>query len=241
MTSRMTFALLAVMAFPTLSACAVSKALVSSVTQPAPRENDPLPQALDLNAERTRKLYLIVVDKLRQQGSARAAIGYLDAYDRQYPADPAAHLLRAECLVSIGEVDEAAPVYRALLQTDYKPAANAGLGKVAIAHSDWSGAINDFQTAALLSPSTTEYVNDLAYAQMRAGQYDKALSTMRQASELDPDSTLVRNNLILCLQLSGQTEEADRMIQAISDPTERQNVTAMLQSAANDHSPVQQN
>lgn len=241
MTSRVLLTLLAMVTLPSLSACSESKALLASVAAPAAHQDEPLPKALDLDQERTRKLYLIVVGKLRDQGSARAALSYLDAYDRQYPNDPEANLLRADCLVSIGSIDQAEPVYRSLLRTAYQPAANAGLGKVAMARSDWSGAVDGFQAAVALSPSSTEYVNNLAYAQMRAGRYDMALSIMRQASELDPGNILVRNNLILCLHLSGQTAEVQKMLHAISNPAEQRSVTAMLSNAVADKPATLQN
>jgi Flp pilus assembly protein TadD len=232
------FALLAVLLLP---ACSGQGGMLSTLTAPAPQVSDPLPQAVDLDQDRTRRLYLIVVNRLRQQGSARAALSYLDAYDLQYPNDPQAMLLRADCLVAIGADEKAEPVYRGLLHTEYQPAANAGLGQVAIARADWKGAIDGFQAAVRLSPSNIGFVNNLAYAQMRAGRYDVALETMRQAHELDPSDALIRNNLILCLQLSGHGGEAQSMLRDIPNPAERRSVMAMLARAGNSKSAILKN
>ena len=234
--SATALALLALLA--TLPACTTASSMLSSLTAPAVHSDEPLPAALDLDQERSRKLYLIVVGKLRQQGSARAALSYLDAYDLQYPNDPEAMLLRADCLIAIGSIDAAEPVYRRLLRTEYQPSAEAGLGKVAVSRADWNGAVAGFQAAVLLSPANTQFVNNLAYSQMRAGKYDVALETMRQAYELTPGDILVRNNLILCLQLSKRGSEAEAMLRKITNPAERRSVEAMLAKAATPTSPA---
>lgn len=221
-------ALLAILALPLLSGCTSTKELVASIAGPPQRADEKLPEAATLDAEHTRQLYLIVVDRLRRQGSERAALSYLDAYDRQYPADPQARLMRADCLMSIGDGEAAAPVYTELLTSGHRAAASAGLGKVAVARADWEAAHRYFQTAVSLSPSTPEYVNNLAYAQMRSGRTDAALATLRQAQELDPGNVLVRNNMILCLQLSGRGAEAQAMLAAIGSADERRGVSQML-------------
>lgn len=237
MTFPRTLACLVIAGLPMLSACSSTKSMVADMVGPPQRQDEKLPEAAALDQERTRKLYLLVVDKLRRQGSARAALSYLDEYDRQYPNDPESQLMRADCLVNLDSVAQAEPVYTALLRTRFKPAAYAGLGKVAVARSDWGDALTSFQQAVALSPSTPEYVSNLAYAQMRAGQYEAALGNMRQAEELDPGNVLIRNNMILCLRLSGRNAEAQARLNGIPSGEERQAVTAMMRNFATANSP----
>ncbi|WP_048863070.1 tetratricopeptide repeat protein, partial [Acidisphaera rubrifaciens] len=78
-------------------------------------DNVDAPQAGPGQDVRTRRLYLSVVAGLRRQDKAGAALAFLDAFDRAYPDDPDAALLRADCLVTLGRVAEAAPIYRRLL------------------------------------------------------------------------------------------------------------------------------
>lgn len=213
---------------PALSACASTQALISGITAPPVRADENLPQAASLDQDHTRKLYLIVVDRLRKQGSARAALSYLDEYEKQYPGDAQARLMRADCLVTLDAPGMAEPIYKSLTRSEYRSAAYAGLGKVAVANTQWADAVARFQTAVDLNPSNADYINNLAYAQMRAGQYETALATLSQAQQLDPHNVTVRNNMILCLHLAGRDPEAQAMLQGIGNDAERTQVSAML-------------
>lgn len=205
----------------------------NSTTQRFNPAESALPKAAALDQDHARKLYLLVVDGMRRDGQARAALAYLNDYDRIYPNDPQASLLRADCLLSIGQADQAAPLYQALTGTgEYAAAANAGLGQVAAQRKQWPAAVAKFQTALSLDPSHAEYVNDLGYAQMQVGDYAAAVNTLGQASELDPANALMRNNLILSLHLAGRDKDARRLIQDIADPAQRRQAEHLLHVSA---------
>ncbi len=199
--------------------------------QPTAINND-IPEAATLDKGRTKTLFLAVVDGLRKQGQAHAALAYLDDFDRTYPGDPSAMLMRAQCLSDIAKRDEAGPIYRALLNGPYAGAANAGLGNIAGAAGDWPQAVASFQQAVQLEPTKAEYANDLGFAEIHQGQYDAGLDMLSRASELEPDNRFIRNNLILAFHLSGKNAEAARMIDKISDPADRQQAKKLLALSA---------
>ncbi|MDE2514843.1 MAG: tetratricopeptide repeat protein [Rhodospirillales bacterium] len=191
-----------------------------------------LPAAAPLDATHARKLYLLVIDGMRHDGQARAALAYLDDYDRVYPGDPHATLLRADCLLQTGQADQAEPLYRSLMSGAYAAAAQGGLGRVAARQGQWDEAATAFHAALRLDPSQAGYINDLGYVDLRRGRYDAALASLRQAAELQPGDLRTRNNLILALHLAGKDAEAQRIIRAIPDPAQRRAAEKLLHLSA---------
>ncbi|HEX7742678.1 MAG TPA: tetratricopeptide repeat protein, partial [Sphingobium sp.] len=55
----------------------------------------------------TRSLYLQLIHQARADGRPRAALAYLDDFDRRYPGDPDARALRVNSLLDLGDVDGA--------------------------------------------------------------------------------------------------------------------------------------
>ena len=55
----------------------------------------------------TRALYLGLIRQARLDGKPRAALAYLDDFDRQYANDREAKVLRVNCLLDLGQVDAA--------------------------------------------------------------------------------------------------------------------------------------
>lgn len=205
---------------------ATDKALAAVIT---PKSNPtPLPSADAADAANTRKLYLILVSDLEAQGKSRAALGYLAAYDKFYPNDPKAALLRAQCLLDIGSYQAATSAFRAQLNSGNAAAAHNGLGQVAMAQRHWQDAVDQFNAADTADPSNVRYINNLSYAQLRAGQFDQAVSNAREAYELAPGNNRVRNNLLLALAAAGNKSEAQSLIDAIGDPAQRAAVQHMV-------------
>jgi tetratricopeptide (TPR) repeat protein len=230
--------LLAGLTLPAACSSNVSFSLPSLSSKTTTPNND-LPAAQDLDAANTRKLFLIVVDGLRKQGRSRAALAFLDDYNKQFPNDRDAMLLQAECLLDTGAYDQAKPIYAALLTGPKSAAAYAGLGDIAAARHDWPDATAQFEEATRRDPSNAAYVNDLGFALVHTGQYDRGLAKLQQATQLDPASRVMRNNLILGMALAGRTDEANQLLGTITDPKDRDNASQLLHvtTAANDRAP----
>jgi hypothetical protein len=93
--------------------------------------NNDIPAASTLDVKRSQTLFLTIVSGLRDQGQSRAALAYLDEFERQYPRIPYAALLRAQCLMDVGKAEEAEPIFNTILKGEYAAAAHAGLGSIA--------------------------------------------------------------------------------------------------------------
>jgi Flp pilus assembly protein TadD len=199
-------------------------------------DNGDIPPTKDLDTASTRKLFLIVIDGLRKQGRSRAALAFLDDYNKQFPNDREAMLLQAECLLDTDAFDQAKPIYTALLTSPQAAAAYAGLGDVAAAQHDWPNATTQFEEATRRDPSNASYVNDLGFALVHVGQYDRGLAKLQQATQLDPASRTARNNLILGMTLAGHPNQAAQLVDAIADPKDRSNASQLLHvtTAANE-------
>jgi Flp pilus assembly protein TadD len=207
---------------------------LTTVTAPAlARAATPLEiEAID--AAKSRKLYLITIEKIAKERPL-AALAYLDDYDRRYKGDPKASLLRADCLMRVDERTAAEQVYRALLSGGRgkladvdQGAAWAGLGRVLAARGQWVEAVSALSDAVAKQPVNTSFISDLGYAQMMAGDARGAVFRLRQARELAPQDGVARNNLILALWAAGETREAEQMLQALPDPDERQELRGQI-------------
>jgi Flp pilus assembly protein TadD len=198
-----------------------------NTTRPSVANNE-LPEAGTLNPKRSQSLFLAIINGLRDEGQSRAALAYLDEFDKQYPGVPYAALLRAECLMDVGQLPRAEPVFTLLLGGEYSGAAYAGLGSIAAAREDWKDAAKDFQEALRVEPSRAQYASDLGFAQVRLGDYAAGVEMLGRASELAPRNDFIRNNLILGLHLAGQDGQAARVIDAIDNPNERQSANKLL-------------
>jgi len=191
-----------------------------------------IPEAGSMDPKQAQTLYLTIVGGLRDNGQSRAALAYLDEFDRKFPDIPYAKLLRAQCLMDVGRSVDAEPVFASLTSGEYAAAAQAGLGSVAASHDDWAHAVGSFREANRLEPAQAQYANDLGFAQVRQGDYGSGIDMLGRAAELAPDNRFIRNNLILSLHLSGQNQEAARLIDGIADANERQQAKKLLSVSA---------
>lgn len=188
-----------------------------------------------------RALYLHLVAGLESEGKSHAALAYLDDYDRLYPGDQQAKLLRAAALLKVGHSEAAAAVYRELLPTALAAAAHDGLGQVSALHGDWPAARDQFHQAATLAPTDAKFLNNYGYALLKLDAFGTAEFALRQAAELAPGRAEIRDNLILCLHLEGKTAAADRLLRAKSADERRSVETALAQwSASNAKASVAQ-
>lgn len=184
---------------------AFAAATLLGACSPAPPQSAGTVATLDssLDPARARALYFDVIQKLHQDGKSHAALAYLDDFDRRFPADGKARLLRADCLLATGTPAEAEAIYRVLLSGPEAAAAEAGLGQIAASRGDWRQAANAYERAVAAAPIHAAYRNDLGYALLKTGDTERAIFVLRQASELAPADKLIRNNLALAL--SSQT------------------------------------
>jgi Flp pilus assembly protein TadD len=219
---RLQLRLLAVAACVPLAGCGGAvKDVLNKLDPPQHQASNDIPEAPPLNTDRSRTLFLIVVQGLRDTGKPRAAIAYLRQYGKLYPDDPKAQLLLADCLLATHEEDAAAAIYKTLADGRQAAASEAGLGRVAASHAAWGEAAGFFQQAAARDAANIAYLNDLGFSQIMTGHFDPALTTLYQANELAPDNVTIRSNLILALHLAGRDAEARALINSIAQPNER--------------------
>jgi Flp pilus assembly protein TadD len=201
-------------------------------------ENHDIPVAQDMDAEHGRRLFLLIVDGLRQQNRSRAALAFLADYLKKYPGDENALLLQADCLVDTGAYAQAMPVYSGLRDGSHAAAAYAGLGRIAAAYRDWPNAAAQFAEASRREPANAGYVVNLGFALVRTAHYDEGVARLREATQLDPNNRVARNDLILGLSLAGHKQEAEQLADTIADPGDRGQAMQLLNVTVASNSPV---
>lgn len=180
----------------------------------------------------TRGLYLDLIRQARSDGRPRAALAFLDDFDRQHPSDVEAIVLRVNCLLDLGEAAEADAVIRRVPQNARaaRLGADAARGHVSAALARWEEAVQHYRAAIAARPADANLFNALGYAQVRSGSAREAIETLRAASELAPESEVIRNNLLLALMLGGEGEAVRDALGSIADPAQRAALDAQLRS-----------
>ena len=165
----------------------------------------------------TRTLYLQLIRQARADGRPRAAIAYLDDFDRRYPGDGDARILRINSLLDLGDVSSAEAAAARL-----SPDAPAVRGHLLAARGHWAQAIPLYRHAIAASPADPLLRNALGYALLRAGSPAEAIEALRAARDLAPDDRTIRNNLLLALSIDGQHAEVDAILRQVRDDAEQQ-------------------
>jgi Flp pilus assembly protein TadD len=165
-------------------------------------------------ADDTRDLYLLLIRQARADGRPRAALAYLADFVRRHPHELAAQILRINCLLDLGQVDQAEA---ALADLPQGAATETVRGHVLAARGDWAAAASAYRAALAATPADALIGNALGYAQLRAGRADAAVETLRAAADLAPGNRVIRNNLLLALTLSGHGQAAQAAIRALPD------------------------
>lgn len=169
----------------------------------------------------TRGLYMSLIRQARADGRARAAIAYLDDFDKQNPEDREGQLLRVNCLLDLDQVTAARAALSRIPASDRSGPAQAVRGHVLAAEGNWAQASAQYAAALQQSPADAFIANALGYARLRSGQAGLAVETLRGARDLAPDDTVVRNNLILALTMTGRLGEAEAMLAQVADTAEK--------------------
>lgn len=180
----------------------------------------------------TRSLYLTLIRQARDDGRARAALAYLDDFDRQHPDDREANVLRVNCLLDLGQVEAARAALGRIGANDHSGAALAVRGHVLAAEEQWSQAATQYAAALQASPADPFIANALGYARLRSGLTALALETLRSAHDLAPDDETVRNNLMLALTLNGRLGEADGLLANVRDAKEKARLRGQVAAEA---------
>lgn len=193
----------------------------------------------------TKALYLMLIHQARTDGRARAALAYLDDFERQYPGELDARVLRINCLLDLGQIDYAATLAGQLPDNDRTGKVSLIRGHVQTARQQWGEAIAHYQDALRANPADPLTINAMGYAQLRAGQANAAIETLKRAADLAPRDAVVRNNLLLALTMAGRTAEAGTRLRAIRDPLVRERLRGQiteqsLRLAALQEHPVQE-
>ncbi|MBB3927025.1 Flp pilus assembly protein TadD [Sphingobium jiangsuense] len=188
------------------------------------------------DAVSTRGFYLQLITQARIDGRARAALAYLDDFERRYPGDPEAAVLRVNSLLDIGDVDGAEAAAAGLPSAgggdNRDKAVNAVHGHLLAARGRWHDALPFYQAAVRASPTEALLRNALGYAQLRAGLGGAAIETLRGAAALAPSDAVIRNNLLLALTMDGRQDEARAALQAIADPGQRSRLSRQIADEA---------
>lgn len=180
-------------------------------------------------ADPTRNLYLQLIDQARADGRPRAAIAYLDDFDRRYPGDVQARVLRVNSLLDLNDVSGAEAAAASL---PGGPESSAVRGHLLCARERWAEAAALYRQAIGTSPADALLRNALGYALLRAGETAPAVEALRGALDLAPADRAIRNNLLLALTVSGQRAEADAMLRQIRDGGEQESLRRQLAAEA---------
>ena len=176
----------------------------------------------------TRNLYLQLIHQARADGRPRAAIAYLDDFDRRYPGDRDARILRVNSLLDLNDLNGAEAAAAALPDGG----GSAVRGHLLSARGRWSEAIAPYQQAVQASPADPMLRNALGFAQLRAGMVAEAAESLRGALDLSPGAAVIRNNLLLALKAAGQNAEADALLSTIRDGRERDTLRRQIATEA---------
>lgn len=179
--------------------------------------------------EETRGLYLQLIHQARADGRARAALAYLDDFDRRYPGDADARLLRINSLIDLGQIDAAEAVP---LPGEAGGAVAAVRGHLLAARGRWADAVPSYREAASASPADPLLRNALGYAQLRSGAVRQAVESFRGALDLAPGDEVIRNNLLLAQTVGGERTVVDAGLRQIRDGEARATLRRMLAAEA---------
>lgn len=194
--------LLAVALATLASGCASTTPKYVRAPSLAPPEPDP---------QDSRNTYLELIERMQQQGAWYASLAHVEAFRQRYGDRPALRLLQADALRETGQSDAAVALYRELSSGPLAAAAAHGLGLIAARRDDDAGSEQALARATQLQPLNTDYLGDLGYARLRAGQFDQAREPLAKALELSPGNAKATANLALWALLRGDQATAERL------------------------------
>lgn len=190
----------------------------------------PLALAEDKAPNDEPAIYLQLIKRMQQQGSWFASLAHIQAYRQQHGDSAGLQLVQADALRQTGQSSQAAQIYQRINRGELASQASHGLGLIAMADGDKAQSIQYLQRAAALSPLRADYLGDLGYAYLLAGDIGAARAPLAQAAELDPGDGRAVANLALWQILDGNRSAALQMMSKAQLPQATQ--TAVQEQAA---------
>lgn len=184
----------------------------------AAQAQEQLAAAEQANQPDTVQTYLDLITQMQQAGQWYASLAHADAFEKQHGARPESTLLRADALRNTGQLEAAQRDYQSLLETSSKGRALRGLGLLYASQGQYGEAIAQLEQARQLNPIDASLLSDIAYAQMLDGNLPAARVPALQAAQLAPGNARVQLNLALYWLANGQQDDAQRLLQRLSQP-----------------------
>ena len=162
----------------------------------------------------TKATYLKLVEQMQKEGLWFASLAHIDALEQRWGVSPESTRMRADALRQTGQAAASEQAYKRLIGTPLESAGYRGLGLLAGARGSFAEAAQLLKQAQRLTPTDAALLSDLGYASLRAGQIDDARLPLMQALQLRPDSAQAQSNLALYLEVTGQAEQANKLMEA---------------------------
>jgi len=156
-----------------------------------------------------------VTESLWREGKQEAALQYLGEWIQSHPDDVAAHLMSVELKISAGKGEAGRKEIEALLETHPgDPRVLAKAADLAYGRGDMERAENLYQAA--LSRQKANLLNvRLALTQIKSGQEEKGLATLRSWLERYPQDDYSRAAFADALLGAGHMQEAEAQYRRI--------------------------
>ncbi|MGE0226249.1 MAG: tetratricopeptide repeat protein [Acetobacteraceae bacterium] len=159
---------------------------------------------------------LSVADAALRGGSPQVALQVTSGILSRDPDNARALTVRGDALTSLGQYADAAASYTRALQRDpLLLRAKIGLGRLRLG-TDPAEAETLFLEVLQADPRDTIALNNLGIARDLQGRHQDAQRAYRQALGINPDMAAPQVNLALSLAMSGQGENAIRLIQPLA-------------------------
>jgi tetratricopeptide (TPR) repeat protein len=177
---------------------------------------------------------------LLAQGRPREALGELRAALALAPEAAMLHVEVANCLVELGDLDQAEAVIGRALALDPTDAfAHCVHHTVLDGRGDAAGAEAAIRQAIALEPESAQYHSALSWLLLQREDWDPALAAADAALALDPDDRDALITRVFARVQLGRLDEAvaDARHQAASDPTDAAShaMLALTAMAGGDH------
>lgn len=163
--------------------------------------------------------YLKLVDRMQRDGLWFASLAHIDALEQRWGASPDSMRMRADALRQTDQAEESRRLYAKLMGTSLEAAGYRGLGLIAGSEANYPQAVRMLEQAQRRTPTDALLLSDLGYAQIRAGRLAQARVPLMQALQLAPENAQVQANAALYLQASGQTAQAQALMEDSKMPT----------------------
>ncbi|MET3497304.1 tetratricopeptide repeat protein [Variovorax boronicumulans] len=162
----------------------------------------------------TKATYLRLVEQMQTEGLWFASLAHIDALEQRWGVSPESTRARADALRQTGQAALSEAAYKRLMGTPLESAGYRGLGLVAGARGNYPEAVQLLKQAQRQTPTDALLLSDLGYASLRAGQIAEARLPLMQALQLRPDNTQAQANLALYFEATGQSEQANKLMDA---------------------------